>query len=173
MKFFSVLLLSSCLLLSFQVQAEEKKVDNAKQFQQVGKESNYLVKTGSVLALSKLTKNKGFSPYAYILLPQGTTIVIEPEGPLKKLTIKDKVLFLRGQIKHRLEQGENIIAAAIFTDSLGTSKKDGKEVRGITVEMEHSQGPSVIEFVPYVFEDGMAVAQEGIRKLKPRSFFTN
>lgn len=174
-KVFFVLLLS---ITQFTFAAADNKSEQSKQdlVKQVAGQTNGLLEAGALLAAERLKKEKGFSPFAYILNDKNSLLLLEADGPLKgRLDVRSNIEYLRGQIMESVHvakaAGSEVVAAAIFSDSVA-KMTSGKDQKGVAVEFEHSSGISTIQFVPYNLSDkGVPVMGESVTKLKPALFF--
>ena len=109
-----------------------------------------------------------------VLNKEDKITLIEPVLPyIKNAPIKDKINFLRGQIKNLAEKNK-IKAAALVSRGFGRGAKDKKtQVPGLIVEQEHKRGPSTLQFVPYEVKDDVYVALQSTSTPKPRLFFND
>lgn len=171
MKFFSVLLLSSCLFLSFQVQAEEKPQENlAINIEKVQTELDELIAQGGQYAYMQLAKKNGIKPFAAAIDNEGNKIMLEVMKADEAATFAQKILKLREMLKLGADKGD-FQAAALFVQAKVPFK--GKEVDGIAIEMEHLKGLSTLRFAPYEIDRTHQKInfKQPVDKIKPVVFF--
>ena len=167
----SLLLVVVSLLVSVYAVAERK---TAKEIQIVGEETNRISQASAGFALKVLKARDKLAPFAMVLNMDNKITLIEPVVPyIKNAPIKDKINFLRGQVKNLAEK-EEIKAAALVSRGFGRGAVDKtKELPGLIVEQEHKRGPSTLQFVPYEVKNGDYVAQQSTSTPKPRLFFND
>jgi hypothetical protein len=161
------------LAISFTAIAEKQVTDAeiAEVLQMIGKDSNQLLKTGAGYSLEKLNKDNKLAPFAIIMNNDGSIGKLEPIAPfIVKAPTNEKINYLRGQIKNFAEKGE-IKAGALFSRGFGRSPSQKEEIAGLIVESEHRNGPSTVQFVPLIKENGLLVAKDPTAQPKPRLFF--
>ena len=170
MKYF----LSCFLVFGLVAHAVAADGKTAKEIQVVGQETNRVSQTSAGFALRVLKESGKLAPFAMVLNKEDKITLIEPVLPyIKNAPIKDKINFLRGQIKNLAEKNK-IKAAALVSRGFGRGAKDKKtQVPGLIVEQEHKRGPSTLQFVPYEVKDDVYVALQSTSTPKPRLFFND
>ena len=137
----------------------------------VGGEMNKLSKTGASFALETIQKNAKLAPFALILNTDDSISKLEALAPfVKKAPTREKINYLRGQIKNFAELGK-IKAGAVFSRGLGRTSSITDEVVGLIIEQEHVKGISTIQFVPYENKNGQIKALTATSNVKPKLFF--
>lgn len=150
-------------------QAKMQAAIDAKIVEETGKDTNRLVEQGATIAIKKI-KAKEMNPFCMMELRDGSIIGVEADEKIAaKMKLQDKVGFLRGQIIAQVAKG-NVKTAGLFVASVGMAS-NGKQINGVSVEVEHYTGFSMQEFVPYKIEGDKVTVGEAKKQPKPVVFF--
>lgn len=171
MKFLTVLLFTSFLSLTFQVEAAEKqKTDLKEKITSIQKQLDDLVYQGGNYAYLQLAQKNNMSPFAVGIEKNGRTLMLEIAKDQENLSVSDKVLKLREMLKLAADSNK-IYAGALFVQAQVPHL--GKQVNGVAIEMEHVEGLSVLRFSPFEInrEEQKIDFKKPVDEFKPVVFF--
>ena len=145
------LLIGFALLTSGIVSAEvaqEQRESAAQKEQRIEKDLNELFLNGMNSAAVRLDKTQQVKPFAVMKRADGTigTFEIKDTEKSKSMSVMDKALSVRKLLIELAAEKQIVASVLVMYATVG--KKGEKPRQGLTFEVEHAEGVSMMRFLP-------------------------
>ena len=148
-KSLKVVLISITLGMVSQVALSEKQSSNELKAERIEKDVNDIFKRALMAAVAELNEKKQVQPFSVVKSKDGSVKVflLESTERNKSLTTDQKVSGVRKNLLGLASKNE-ILASVQVMYAIVADKKTGKQSQGLTFEVEHLEGLSIVRFLP-------------------------